>query len=115
MTLQSYEANPDLIPHIRNLYEHNGLNDCATVSNNIVVTGNNQPDAISFDIHDNFLGSQRSDTNTKDKARTVSVETKHYDAISREYPHNVLIMDIEGNELEFLEGADLSKRKIVSN
>ena len=87
VTLQSYEANPDLIPHIRNLYEHNGLNDCATVSNNIVVTGNNQPDAISFDIHDNFLGSQRSETNTKDKARTVSVETKHYDAISREYPH----------------------------
>jgi len=113
VTLQSYEANPDLIPHIRNLYEHNGLNDCATVSNNIVVTGNNQPDAISFDIHDNFLGSQRSETNTKDKARTVSVETKHYDAISREYPHNVLIMDIEGNELEFLEGADLSSVELI--
>ena len=35
LTLQSFEANPDLIPHIRVLYAHNGVSNTATVNNNI--------------------------------------------------------------------------------
>lgn len=113
LTLQSYEANPDLIPHIRKLYAHNNVDHAATVSNNLVVAGTGAPESLEFEVRDNFLGSRISNTGTGDDARTVAVPTKHYDDISREYPHNVLVMDIEGAELGFLAEADLTHVELV--
>ncbi len=113
LTLQSYEANPDLIPHIRNLYAHNGVDDAATVSNHLVVAGTGAPESLDFEVRDNFLGSRISNSGTDAKARTVPVPTKHYDEITREYPHNVLVMDIEGAELNFLADADLTNVELV--
>lgn len=113
LTLQTFEANPDLIPHIRNLYAHNGVDHAATVFNNLVVSGTDAPESMDFEVRDNFLGSRISNSATDAAARTVPIPTKHYDEITREYPHNVLVMDIEGGELDFLTNADLSAVDLV--
>jgi FkbM family methyltransferase len=113
LTVRSFEANPDLIPHIRNLYNHNGVDNVVTVTNNVVVSGNDAPDSMDFEVRDNFLGSRLSHDGTESDARTVSIPTQHYDDITREYPHNVLVMDIEGGELDFLADADLSGVELV--
>ena len=111
--IQSYEANPDLIPHINTLYDHNSVNNIVSVSNNIVVAGQGAPESMDFEVRDNFLGSRLSNDATESDARTVPIPTKHYDAITREYPHNVLVMDIEGGELDFLAKADLSGVELI--
>lgn len=113
LKLQSFEANPDLIEHIRALYSHNGVDHSATVFNNLVVSGTGAPESIDFEVHDNFLGSHISDARTDVDARTVPIPTKHYDEITREFPHNVLVMDIEGGELAFLADADLSGVELI--
>ncbi len=113
LTLRSFEANPDLIPHIRDLYAHNGVDHVATVSNNLVVSGTGAPASMDFEVRENFLGSRISNSGTDAAARTVPIPTKHYDEITREYPHNVLVMDIEGGELGFLANADLSGVDLV--
>lgn len=113
ITIRSFEANPDLIEHIRKLYAHNGVDRVASVSNNVVVSGANPPKNMDFYVRVNFLGSRLSAENNEPAARKVSVPTKHYDAISREFPHNVVVMDIEGGELDFLADADLSAVDLV--
>jgi len=113
LTVRSFEANPDLIPHIHNLYNHNSVDNIVTVTNNVVVSGTDAPDSMDFEVRDNFLGSRLSHDGTESDARTVSVPTQHYDDITREYPHNVLVMDIEGGELDFLADANLSGVELV--
>ena len=113
LTLQSFEANPDLIPHIRDLYAHNGVSNTATVNNNIVVSGDNAPESMYFDVRENFLGSLLSEKSTDPGARTVAIPTKNYAKITDEYLHNVVVMDIEGGELDFLADADLSNVQLV--
>ena len=76
LTLQSFEANPDLIPHIRDLYSHNGVSNTATVNNNIVVSGDNAPESMYFDVRENFLGSLLLEKSTDPGARTVAIPTK---------------------------------------
>ncbi|MEO1065609.1 MAG: FkbM family methyltransferase, partial [Actinomycetota bacterium] len=105
--LASFEGNPDLIPHIRELYALNGLSDRIGVLNRIVVTGTEPPASVSFHIRRNFLGSRRSAENNEPDTREVEIATIHYDEVRRDHPHNVLVLDIEGAELEFLAGADL--------
>lgn len=113
LTLKSYEANPDLIDHIRALYAHNGVEKVVTVTNTVVVSGTNAPAHMDFFVRSNFLGSRLSGDNTEAEARKVSIATTHYDEITRDYPHNVLVMDIEGGELDFLADADLSGVELV--
>ncbi|MEP5762134.1 MAG: FkbM family methyltransferase [Litoreibacter sp.] len=113
ITLQSYEANPDLIEHITIIYDHNGLKKSAKVFNNIVVAGDDIPKSMDFDVRDNFLGSRLSAISSDGDSRTVSIATKHYKDITETFPHNVLVMDIEGGELEFLEKADLSRVELI--
>ncbi|GHE98855.1 hypothetical protein GCM10016455_19540 [Aliiroseovarius zhejiangensis] len=111
--LRSFEANPDLIEHIRMIYAHNQLDAVALVTNRIVVTGQDQPDHMDFHVRTNFLGSRLSGENNEPEARRIRVATSHYDDITQDFPHNVLIMDIEGGELDFLTGADLSDVELV--
>ena len=56
--IQSFEANPELIPHIRELYVHNGVENIAQVINKIVVARQDGPQEIEFYIRSNFLGSR---------------------------------------------------------
>lgn len=103
----SIEANPGLLPHAENLHRHNGLQDRITLRHAVVLTAPDAPDSITFYIHGHFLGS--SLVKSEDKKMTpTEVPVLRYDALKAEFPHDAIMMDIEGGELEFLRHADLS-------
>jgi FkbM family methyltransferase len=109
----SFEANPNLLPAINALYEHNGLSNRNAVRNNAVVAGNDAPKTIDFYVRKNFLGSRIFAENNEPEAQKVNVDTVQYETLRKKFPHNVLMMDIEGAELDFLRAADLSDVDLV--
>jgi FkbM family methyltransferase len=111
--IRSFEANPNLIDAIAGLYKHNKLTRRIKVQNNAVVAGDDAPKAIDFYVRSNFLGSRTSAENNEPDAEKISVETIKYDEVRNEFPHNVLMIDIEGAELDFLRDADLSEIDLV--
>lgn len=108
-TVRSYEANPNLIDDINALYDANDLGDRIKVRNAVVVSDPARPASMRFRVHKrSYLGSSLllSDGMMADE---VDVPTVGFDEIQRDFNPNVLVMDIEGGELEFLRFADLSQ------
>lgn len=103
----SVEANPHLIPHISALYDLNGLAEGITLRHGVVLTAPNAPDSITFYVNGNFLGSGLVPQKI-DRAEAVEVPVLHYGALKTAFPHDTIMMDIEGGELDFLRHADLS-------
>lgn len=103
----AFEANPDLIPHIRALYRVNGLEGIIALRNQVLISGPDRPDTMTFHRRKSFLGSSLIDPPSAN-TRPVEVPTAEYRATAEEFQPNVLIMDIEGGELDFLKHADLS-------
>lgn len=103
----SFEGNPNLIPHIRALYDLNGLGDVIEVRNQVLISAPDRPESLPFQLHNSFLGSslQRDPASARE---TVQVPTASYDDLRAELTPDILLMDIEGGELEFLEHADLT-------
>lgn len=104
--LWAFEANPNLIPYIELMYAANDLEDRAKVSNNVVLTAKRLPETVRFHVYNCYLGSSLFDREDKPRP-AVDVPTKAWDEIKETYKPTFLLMDIEGGELEFLEGADL--------
>lgn len=102
----SFEANPNLIPHIRALHRMNGLEEMMEVRHQVVTVGANQPDHVTFHLRTSFLGSSLIQ-NERRRTTPVEVETVSYDTIIKSFRPDVLIMDIEGGELELLRHANL--------
>lgn len=103
----SIEANPNLLPYISELYLRNNLADVIAVRHGVVLSEPNPPAAVDFFLRGNFLGSGLTVIKNPEKARKVTVPTISYDALRAEFPHDVIVMDIEGAELEFLRHANL--------
>ncbi len=104
----AFEANPNLIPHIRALYAHNDLSDVIEVRQQILMSEPDHPDTITFHVRGNFLGSGLTVVKNPHKAVPVTVPVADYDTLKAEFPHDVIVMDIEGAEQGFFEHADLS-------
>ena len=103
----SIEANPFLIDHITRLYVHNGLSDIISVRHAVVLTDPAAPQVMEFFVQNNFLGSGLVSRKVE-KATRVSVPVLGYTALKAAFPHDVIMMDIEGGELDFLRHADLT-------
>lgn len=103
----SVEANPDLLPHIARLHAHNGLDKVISVRHAVVLTAPEAPDTVTFHVTGNFLGSSLH-TRNKDRERAVQVPVLRYADLKAAFPHDAIMMDIEGGELDFLRHADLS-------
>jgi FkbM family methyltransferase len=102
----SYEANPNLIEPIRALHKLNKLQKQMEVRNEILLAGPDQPKSVSFSVRGNFLGSRIAAESRR--GSTVEVKTADYAVVKEEFKPNVIIMDIEGGESDFLHHADLS-------
>ncbi|SPH17389.1 Protein-L-isoaspartate O-methyltransferase [Defluviimonas aquaemixtae] len=102
------EANPELIEHIRHLYTHNGLDRVMSVRHGVVFTAPEPPATVEFFLRGNFLGSGLKVVKNPERARPVTVPVLPYGALKAEFPHDVIVMDIEGAELDFLRHADLT-------
>ena len=103
----SFEANPNLIPYIRALYAMNGIQDRITVRNELLISAPDRPETMTFHVHSSFLGSSLIDRADR-KTTPVEVPTTAFEKIRRRFRPSVLVMDIEGGELEFLQHADLT-------
>jgi FkbM family methyltransferase len=103
----SFEANPNLVPHIQALYRLNGLDDRIELRNQVLVSHSERPKTLPFHVHNSYLGSSLS--GDAERAReTVQVPTADFEALRRELHPDVIVMDIEGGELDILEHADLA-------
>ena len=102
----SFEANPNLIPHIEALHRLNGLEEVMEVRHQVVAAGPNQPEHMTFHLRNSFLGSSLID-NPRRQTTQVDVPTVPYDTVINTFRPDVLIMDIEGGELELLRHANL--------
>jgi FkbM family methyltransferase len=110
--MMSVEANAALLGNIRALHAHNGVADQITLRHGVVLADPDAPDEVEFFIMGNFLGSGLTARNP-DRARPVTVPVIRYDDLKRDFPHDAIMMDIEGGELEFLRHADLSHVKVL--
>jgi len=108
----SVEANPGLIPNIRDLHAHNGLADLIDLRNTVVLSAPDAPAEVTFHVRGNFLGSSLTPVR-EDRTRPVAVPVTRYDDLRRDFPHDAIMMDIEGGELDFLRHADLSDVKVI--
>lgn len=102
----SFEGNAALIPHIEKLYAMNGLGDVISVRNQVLISAADRPESLPFHVHKSYLGSSLNPTAVRNK-ETVDVGTAAYDEVHQDLKPNVILMDIEGGELEFLEHASL--------
>jgi FkbM family methyltransferase len=97
----SYEANPLLEPIIRANYALNGLSPDLRMR---AITLDGQP--ITFFRSDNIVSSS-----TKDRGRhaeTLTVESDRLDDVVAAHRPDVIVMDVEGAEIDLLSNAGLT-------
>lgn len=104
--LMSVEANPHLLPHIGRLHRHNGLSDRIALRHGVVISAPDAPATMEFHVTANFLGSSLVGREDK-RTQAVMVPVLRYEELRRDFPHDAIMMDIEGGELDFLRHADL--------
>lgn len=110
--VHSYEANPELIPDIRRLHELNGLQDRVHLHNEVLVSAPDRPSSVPFHLRKSYLGS--SLLNSGDRpSRVVDIPTASFAEVCDEITPTVLVMDIEGGELELLRHARLDGFRAV--
>ncbi len=111
--LLSFEDNSDLIQKARALYERNGLKDQVEIRHNIIVAGDNPSAGIS--VENNCLSYHTVDNEKPQSSsrRKEQVATVYLSEVVKEFQPTVLLMDIEGQELSFLENGDFSNFRII--
>lgn len=107
----SIEANPRLIPHIRDLHAHNGLDRLIDLRHCVVLSDPDAPQTVDFHVLGNFLGSSLA-KRKEGRGVTVNVPVLRYADLTASFPHDAIMMDIEGGELDFLRHADLGPVKV---
>ncbi|MEZ5716640.1 MAG: FkbM family methyltransferase [Paracoccaceae bacterium] len=108
----AFEANPGLIPHIAALYALNRLKTRITLRNQVLLSSPDRPDHVDFHLRNSFLGSSLI-ADDRRQTRAVQIATAGFDALRESFAPTVLVMDIEGGELDFLEHADLSGLRAI--
>lgn len=108
----SVEANPQLLPHIARLHQLNGLSGIITLRHGVVISNPAAPMTMTFHVAGNFLGSSLQAREEK-KTQAVTVPVLSYDRLRQEFPHDAIMMDIEGGELDFFRHADLSGVNVI--
>lgn len=108
----SYEANPNMIPVIEALYKTNKLTRRIKVKNRVLWAGDDRPDEVSFFIGNSFLGSSLSEEGSR-KREEIRVKTEDFADVVKDFQPTVLVIDIEGGELDLLRAADLSGVRAV--
>lgn len=102
----SFEANPNLIPHIEALHKLNDLQEVMEVRQQVVTAGMDQPDSVTFHLRSSFLGSSLIQHEHR-PTTPVDVPAVPYHEVIKTFRPDVLIMDIEGGELDLLRHANL--------
>lgn len=110
--MMSFEANPNLIPCIESLYTLNGLSDRIELRNQVLLASPDRPATVDFHLGNSFLGSSLVPQAARTQ-RTITVETADFEEVRTQFKPTVLVMDIEGGELDLLQDADLTGIRAV--
>jgi FkbM family methyltransferase len=102
--LAVYEANPDLIPLIKRTHELNGVTSEII---NAVVMPDDKIDSARFYIRDDFWASSLS-SEPWGYSRTVDVPAVSFAGMLRQHSPTMLIVDIEGGEVELFNNVNLT-------
>lgn len=102
--LAVYEANPDLIPLIQRTHE---LNEVAGAVFNAVVMPTKEAQTAPFYIREDFWASSLS-AGQWGYSRVVQVPVVSFDEMLRRHDPTMLIVDIEGGELELFNNVNLT-------
>ncbi len=95
----TYEANPELIPLIRETHARNAV--APTVTNALLAQGEGERE---FRLEDDFWASSAH----REGGRAITVRQVDLNAELARIRPTFMIVDIEGGEAEFFAGADLS-------
>ena len=109
--VRTFEANPDLIPVIRETHQLNNVVGKIEVTNGVVTRGD-APPKLTFYRRPDFWASSLS-PNPGGVVDTVDVATHDLDQVLATLAPTVIVSDIEGGELDLFEGADLSSARYV--
>lgn len=110
--VHAFEANPELIADINALYRLNGLQDRISVRNEVLVAAPTRPVTMQFHLRNSYLGSSLLNPGNR-PSRVVEVATASFSEVCAALGPSVLVMDIEGGELELLRDADLGAFRAV--
>ncbi len=108
--VRSYEANPSMEKLIRKNFQLNGW--VPDLHMKAVTT---EGGTISFFASDNIYSSSIIDRSETVSGKTITVESDPIDDVIDEFKPNVIVMDVEGAEIDLLGHANLSgiQRMIV--
>jgi len=98
------EANPALIPLIKETHRLNGIQ--AEVHNAAVV-GVKHRETVPFHLHQDFWGSSMEQIKAKQQSGVVDIPAWAIGDIIDAYSPTMLIMDVEGSETEVLKNVQL--------
>ena len=98
------EANPDLIEVIRATHRLNGVR---SVVRNAVAAPVKIAETAPFYLHKNFWASSLTPFKEKHLRGVVEVPIVVLDEMLREHTPTLLVVDIEGGEVDLLAGAEL--------
>ena len=105
--VMSFEANPSLMEHITALQKMNRLSSKMELRNEVLISAPDAPKTMAFHIRSSYLGSSLIDSDSRATTK-VDIPTASYAKVHKDFAPDVLLMDIEGGELDFLRHADLS-------
>jgi FkbM family methyltransferase len=103
------EANPKMVGYIQKVHAANRVNPKIV---NAVAVGKSSTDTISFYLRENFWVSSMSPT-PEDYLDVVQVQTASIDDLVREYKPSVVIIDIEGGEVDLMSGQWADQVRLV--
>ncbi len=99
-----YEANPELIDVIKATHRLNGV---ASVVRNAVAAPVKTAETAPFYLHNNFWASSLTPFKAKNLRRVVDVPIVALGEVLREHAPTLLVVDIEGGEVDLLAGGEL--------
>ncbi|MEM7268241.1 MAG: FkbM family methyltransferase [Pseudomonadota bacterium] len=105
--IRSYEANPGLISVLEQTYAHNKVDDCISVTHGALMSEPDAPETVSFNVTRRFAASSLA-APKRGLVETIDAPVHRFEDVRGELSPTVLLMDIEGAELDFLEHADLT-------
>jgi FkbM family methyltransferase len=98
------EANPELAPTIRRTFELNGM--AAEVVNAAVVAASTS-ETLPFYLHEHFWASSLAPVKKRLRRGVVDVPAAVLDELVLRHRPTFLIVDVEGTEVELVEGSQL--------
>lgn len=104
----TFEANPGLEPHIKELYRINGVSPTLE----ICALGDRHGEQ-ALHVHDAFWASSTLPSQSQGSSATVTVPMRPFDEALREVRPTVLVIDIEGGELDLLPALRLDGVRAV--